>query len=241
MPGPDIAAHRSQSVELNVVLSGHKRTEKQVRKALEDAGFTLVETRPDNWGLPSYTDPITAEMAGKPNSGHTPGTPHPDALIHLVLDGDHDAGCTRLSPLEWMLEHPEWVPKIHKVKVGKDDRRRDIIQEHVESIEEDDHRLHIDCEHVGTTEWRGRDSKHVGSPYEHDERIGFVGATVQCERSPEAQSTAASRAEETVTDIGWQLRLHWETQPTPAKKTLAETLEAAGINPDELRDFLKEG
>jgi hypothetical protein len=38
-------------------------------------------------GLPSHTDPLTASAAGHPNSGHTPGTPHPATLKFLTENG----------------------------------------------------------------------------------------------------------------------------------------------------------
>lgn len=183
---------RTITAELNVVVSGNKRSEAQVRAALVTAGFALVsfpdpepgkQPKDPTFGLPSYTDPIEAAKAGKPNAGHTPNTPHPSMLRWLVMEGDHE-GCTLDadgSPLP--------------------------------------------CEHVGSTEWRGHDSPHVGEPYEPDQQICFVGATIEhAANDSEAQGAEASKAHATVAPFGWQLRQHWETQATPEK--VADPMEA---------------
>lgn len=80
-----------------ILLSGHKRSQRQVRDELRAAGFTHVEIADNaspHWGFSSYTDPQVAEKEGKPNAGHTPGTKHPAALEHLIREGDHEDGCT---------------------------------------------------------------------------------------------------------------------------------------------------
>lgn len=91
---------RVQEIELNLVCSGHKRAEAQARKALAEAGLSVIARddkrhRQDDWALPSYTDPLEAHKAGKPNAGHTPGTGHPSVLTHLRFGPGHvhDADC----------------------------------------------------------------------------------------------------------------------------------------------------
>ena len=79
-------------VRLTIVCSGDVRAAPNVTKALSGAGFACAdnkEMKDPAWGLASYTDPLTAEKAGHPNSGHTPGSGHPAELHYLVLPGDH--------------------------------------------------------------------------------------------------------------------------------------------------------
>lgn len=63
-----------------------------MQAALASAGFVVADESHD-WEFPSYTDPIAAEKAGHPNSGHTPRTAHPETLRHLIQADDHEA-CT---------------------------------------------------------------------------------------------------------------------------------------------------
>jgi hypothetical protein len=58
----------------------------RLEQPAEHADGTLS---PPGHGLPSYTDPLTAKKAGAPNSGHTPGTPHPAELHFHIGPGDH--------------------------------------------------------------------------------------------------------------------------------------------------------
>lgn len=118
-----------RKIEMNVVISGHKRTEPQARKALAAAGITVIPThlpngdpnpkhRVDDWGLPSYTDPITAEKAGQPNAGHTPGSQHPAQLEYLILEGDHADRPECAEGCDW---HDPTEPRDHACKhVGED-------------------------------------------------------------------------------------------------------------------------
>lgn len=196
-------------MELNVVLSGNKRLLAKVRIALQDVGFSIVDAPKNEWGLSSYQDPITAQMAGQPNSGHQPGTQHPATLRWLVQDGDHAPGCTRR------------------------DREED------EEVSADEHELFLDCEHVGQTEERANDSKHVGQPYARDERVGFVGGRINYDGSTEAQHLLVSSAHDAVEALGWTLRLHHDTPITPPKPTLAQKLDRLGIDPAELAALIK--
>jgi hypothetical protein len=71
---------------LSIVLSGPASFRGQAVSALRSNGLT-VGPELHGHGLPSYSDPITAHTAGKPNSGHTPGTEHP-CILHTVADGE---------------------------------------------------------------------------------------------------------------------------------------------------------
>lgn len=53
-----------------------------------------IQAEVHSWGLPSYTDPITAHEAGKPNAGHHVDQGHPAFIDYLVQAGDHEEGCT---------------------------------------------------------------------------------------------------------------------------------------------------
>ncbi|MCU1494881.1 MAG: hypothetical protein JWO62_2645 [Acidimicrobiaceae bacterium] len=235
MPPP-----RTITVELNVVVSGNKRTETQARDALASAGFGVIAAedprhQSDDWQLPSYTDPITAEQAGQPNSGHTPNTKHPEVLRWLVLENDHLPGCTRISREAWLEAHPEYEPQITKIPFGEEDP--DLFREVDEDpIYEDDPRLFLPCEHVGQLEERGHECQHVGEPYAKDSRIVFVGATINVEAAQ--MSAAVSKAQEVLEPLGWQLRRHWETQALPPKLTPAQKLALLGFEPGELRELL---
>ena len=62
-------------VRLTIVCSGDIRTAPNVSKALSGAGFACTdnnEMKDPAWGLASYTDPLTAEKAGHPNSTYIP-------------------------------------------------------------------------------------------------------------------------------------------------------------------------
>jgi hypothetical protein len=177
---------RTNTTELNVVVSGNKRTVKQAIEVLAEAGFAQSETRRDDWGLPSYVDPLEAEKAGKPNAGHTPGTPHPGELHYLIFEGDH-------AELEECAEG---------------------------------------CDHVGLTEPRQHVCKYVGKPYAKDERIAFVGFTLDCEL--EAMSEAVTKADHVITPLGWQLRAYWESpakseSKVPMEERLAHIEAALGL------------
>jgi len=74
------------------IVSGPVTARDRVIGALGAAGLQARES--DGHGLPSHPDPITAHANGAPNSGHTPGTPHPETLDFLIAEGDHDKGCT---------------------------------------------------------------------------------------------------------------------------------------------------
>lgn len=71
--------------QLTIVLSGPKGYRSRVVSALRRAGYE-IGPEDHGHGLPSYTDPVTAHEAKKPNSGHTPGTPHPAELV-TIEDG----------------------------------------------------------------------------------------------------------------------------------------------------------
>ena len=89
-------------VRLTIVCSGDVRAAPNVTKALSGAGFACAdnkEMKDPAWGLASYTDPLTAEKAGHPNSGHTPGTGHPAELHYLVTSGER-SGQTEPRPHE---------------------------------------------------------------------------------------------------------------------------------------------
>lgn len=75
---------------LTIVLSGPNTFRHQVATSLKREGFE-VGPETHGHGLPSYTDPITAHEAGKPNAGHTPGTEHPAELLAVEEDDDGNA------------------------------------------------------------------------------------------------------------------------------------------------------
>lgn len=177
-----------------LLISGHKRSKLSVQEELSGAGFELVLLKPgeDHWGFPSYTDPLTAEAFGHPNAGHTPGTAHPFALEHLVLDGDHEKGCT-LSEA-----------------TGKP----------------------VKCEHVGQTEERHHDCKHVGDPYEPDPRIAFVTVS-------HADPRSIDHAQDIASKFAWSLRTYWETPAPPKENELMVYLAKMQVQIDELTAKLK--
>jgi hypothetical protein len=76
-----------------MVFSGPVADRSACGQALTAAGFTLlpetVQEKAGSWGLPSYTDPLTAHAAGKPNSGHHINKTHPNQLNHLEHKCDH--------------------------------------------------------------------------------------------------------------------------------------------------------
>jgi hypothetical protein len=82
-----------------VILSGPVRTRGAAGRALQTIGFKLVpeslQREMGSWGLPSYADPIKAHEAEMPNSGHTPGTPHPSELE--FVDGKHEHACEHVG------------------------------------------------------------------------------------------------------------------------------------------------
>ncbi len=82
------------------VLSGPAATTTNCVHALVALGLKPVES--DGAGLPSHTDPLTAYAAGAPNSGHTPGTSHPETLAFTVQDGDHEhcENCEHVGSVE---------------------------------------------------------------------------------------------------------------------------------------------
>lgn len=69
------------------IISGPDDRRAGCARTLGAAGFEVLV--PEGHGLPSHPDPITAHAAGAPNSGHTPGTPHPSELHFVVRKGDH--------------------------------------------------------------------------------------------------------------------------------------------------------
>lgn len=60
------------------IVSGPTAEKALVAQALAREGFLVTE--PHGHGLPSHADPLAAAAAGRPNSGHTPGTLHPATL-----------------------------------------------------------------------------------------------------------------------------------------------------------------
>ena len=76
-----------------VVVSGPGSELSTVEELLASAGAKVPQVdgvvfdKNSSHGLPSYPDPITAEAAGHPNAGHTPGTPHPATLRFKGEDG----------------------------------------------------------------------------------------------------------------------------------------------------------
>ena len=76
--------------QVRIVASGPISLRNQARQALVSGGFTVADTE-ESWGLPSWTDPITAHEQGAHNAGHTPDTPHPDTLHRRTTEEDQAA------------------------------------------------------------------------------------------------------------------------------------------------------
>jgi hypothetical protein len=72
---------------LTLVCSGPINTRDRAIALLEEEGFAVDGRHGDHhWGHPSYKNPVEAAAAGKPQSGHTPGTPHPTTGRPYVAD-----------------------------------------------------------------------------------------------------------------------------------------------------------
>ncbi len=108
------------------VVSGPSAKATNCAQALTAAGLTAVT--PEGHGLSSHPDPITAHAAGAPNSGHTPGTPHPAELAFVVRKGDHEKGCT-------LGEDGKTRPCEH---LGQTEMRPNPLTEHIGAPYEDD-------------------------------------------------------------------------------------------------------
>lgn len=106
---------------LTAVFSGPRATRDKALGVLESVGFTIEHRLGEhNRGHPSYRNHIDAHVAGKPNSGHTPGLPHPETgapfepdprisfvtVFTIAEDGLHTAmlgdASLRLEPFGWI-------------------------------------------------------------------------------------------------------------------------------------------
>jgi hypothetical protein len=90
-----------------MVFSGPIDDRASCAQSLKAAGITLVpeniQEKAEGWGLPSYTDPITAHAAGKPNSGHHINEKHPSVLRYLK--DEQKEGENKTEPRPHACEH----------------------------------------------------------------------------------------------------------------------------------------
>jgi hypothetical protein len=115
---------------LTAVFSGSRATRDRAVAVIESVGFEIDDRHGEHhWGFPSHRNHDEALLAGKPNAGHTPGTPHPvtgapyepdlrvsfitartvaEPGLHSAMLGDAEL---RLIPLGWT-ERSHWSKEL---------------------------------------------------------------------------------------------------------------------------------